>query len=156
MNKTGLTYSPRQIALATTRTTQPQWQPGLIPDEFSYNDVWRTLRKQKRTILLSAALAGGLALALCLLVTPKFRSVALIEINRESTDALGLDTYNRTSAEESPDGLETTMVTQTEANILRGSALAQQVTQQLGLENRKECSLRPGYFDRFAHALEHN
>ena len=156
MNKTGLTYSPRQTALAAPRSAPPQWQPGLIPDEFSYNDVWRTLRKQKRTILLSAALAGGLALSLCLLVTPKFRSVALIEINRESTDALGLDTYNRTSAEESPDGLETTMVTQTEANILRGSALSQQVTQQLGLENRKEFSLKPGYFDRFAHALGFN
>jgi capsular exopolysaccharide synthesis family protein len=106
------------------------------------------LRKQKRVIVTSVAVIGGLVLAACLIATPKYRSVATVEVNKENADALGLDSYDRAPVAESPDSLEAALATQTEASILRSDALALQVTEQLGIEKRKEFALKPGLFNR--------
>ena len=85
-----------------------------------------------------------LALAVSLLMTPKYESVSIIEVNKQHSDTLGLEGVSRTGGS---DSLDYNITVETQARALRSDSLAFQVAEQLGLEKRKEFSLADELLD---------
>src|SRR5438270_11275819 len=60
-------------------------------DDISFGELFHVLRKRKWIIVGCIALTMSLALAASLYMTPKYQASSKIEINKENSDALGLD-----------------------------------------------------------------
>jgi capsular exopolysaccharide synthesis family protein len=106
-------------------------------------DFWRILKRRQRIVVASMAVCLLLALLVSLLMSPNYESVSLIEVNKENSDILGLDAWQRGVS----DSLDYTLTLETQANVLRSDSLAFQVAEQLGLEKRQDFSLARGWFD---------
>jgi len=115
-------------------------------DEFSLAELLRILKRRQRSILECTLLCTLLALAVSLCMTTKYEGVAIMEVNKENSDTLGLSSLDRIDGGASSDSLEEMVTIETEANALQSPSLAFQVVQQLGLEKRKEFALQPGLF----------
>ena len=115
------------------------------PEEISFAELWRIVRRRQWTILICTVLCTLLALAASLYMTTKYESVATIEVNKENSDVLGLSRTDKIDG--GADGLEETVTLETEANALQSASLAFEVVEQLGLEKRKEFALAPGWLD---------
>jgi len=109
--------------------------------DFSLCDLWRLLRRRKRTLLATISTCLSLALGISLAMTPKYESTSIIEVNKENSDTLGLDALPAAS-----DTLDYSLTLETQAKALRSESLAFQVSEQLGLEKRKEFSLADDWF----------
>ncbi|MCU1315411.1 MAG: Protein-tyrosine kinase, partial [Candidatus Acidoferrum typicum] len=113
---------------------------------FSAHQIAHVVRRRKALIILSAFFMLGLAIAAWGILTPKYESVATLEINKEDTDALGLDTVSAASAAGSG-ALEFNITMGTHAKALETDSVALQVIQQLRLDQRPEFQWKPSSFD---------
>lgn len=113
-------------------------------DELSLPELWR-ICQLRRWIILGLTVAGFFAaLLLSLWMTPKYESRALLEVNKENSDTLGLDSLESMGGGGS-DSLDYNVTLQTQATALKSDSLLFQVTDQLGLEKRKEFAIKPGW-----------
>src|SRR6185312_13660734 len=113
-------------------------------DDISFSELFRVLQKRKLIIFGCIALMMGLALAASLYMTPKYEATAEMEINKENSDMLGLDDMTGMMGGGASDSLDYNVTLQTQAEVLQSDTLAFQVVEQLGLEKRKEFTLKPG------------
>ena len=120
--------------------------------DLSLLEFWRVLKRRQRTVAVTLAACLLLALVVSLLMTPKYESVSVIEVNKENSDLLGLDALQTAMS----DSLDYTLTLETQANVLRTDSLAFQVAEQLGLEKRKEFSLADVWFDAGLARAEQN
>ncbi len=120
--------------------------------DLSLRDFWRILKRRRRTVVASIAACLLLALVVSLVMTPKYESVSIIEVNKENSDILGLDALQTGVS----DSLDYTITLETQANVLRSDSLAFQVAEQLGLEKRMEPSLLSAWFDADRAQAEQN
>lgn len=111
--------------------------------DFSLRDFWVIFERRKKTIAGAIAICLLLALIVSLLMTEKYESVSVIEVNKENSDILGLDAVQTGIG----DSLDYAITLETQARALRSDSLAFQVAEQLGLEKRKEFSLAGAWFD---------
>ena len=127
----------RRGDLRFQRDTRPHFD-----EPFSIAEVLSVVRRRKLVILTCVAVGLLLALAASLAMTPKYASVSVIEINKENSDALGLDTA-MAALSEGADPLDHTITMQTDANALQSDTLALQVIDQLHLDTRPEFRWKP-------------
>ena len=118
--------------------------------DLSLRDLWRLLRRRKHMVMAATAACLLLALAVSLLMTPKYESVSIIEVNKQHSDTLGLDSLPSSAG----DSLDYTLTLETQVKALRSDSLAFQVAEQLGLEKRKEFSLADEWLDSDRARLE--
>jgi polysaccharide biosynthesis transport protein len=112
-------------------------------DQFSLAELWHILKRRQRSILVSMFIFTLLALAASLYMTTKYEGVAIMEVNKATSDTLGLSSLDRFGSGAAADSLEQMVTLETEATALQSPSLALEVVQQLGLEKRKEFSLQP-------------
>jgi len=108
-------------------------------DDFSFAELWRVLRK--RRWIIGGSVIGLLLMALLvsLVMTPKYESVSTVEVNKESSDMLGLDDMAGMAAGGgADDALDYNVTLQTQANVLQSDTLALDVVRQLDLEKHLE------------------
>ena len=110
-------------------------------DEFSLSELLHILKRRQRSILVCTLVCTLLALAASLCMKTKYEGVAIMEVNKENSDTLGLSSVDRIG-EAGSDSLEEMVTLETEATALQSPSLAFQVVQQLGLEKRKEFALQ--------------
>ncbi len=120
--------------------------------DLSLRDFWRILKRRKRIVVASIVACFLLALLVSLLMSPKYESVSVLEVNKENSDILGLDALQTGMS----DSLDYNITLETQANVLRSDSLAFQVAEQLGLEKRQEFSLASAWFDAGRAQAEHN
>jgi capsular exopolysaccharide synthesis family protein len=125
-------------------------RPG--PPDLSLRDFWRILRRRQRAVVASMAVCFLLALLASLLMSPQYESVSLVEVNKENSDFLNLDTWPTGVS----DSLDYSLTLETQANVLRSDSLAFQVAEQVGLEKRPEFSPARGWFDTGRALAERN
>lgn len=111
-------------------------------EDFSVQELWRTVKRRKRSILMWSLAFTLVALAASLYMTTKYEGVATLEVNKENSDMLGLSPTDRIDGAAS-DSLSETITLETEAAALKSPSLAFQVVEQLGLERRKEFASEP-------------
>jgi capsular exopolysaccharide synthesis family protein len=115
--------------------------PRVFPDvsaqkEAPVAEFWRVLHKRRVSISLWALGSFALAAAFTFAFAPKFRSTATVQVNKESSEAMGVDDLTGKKPDESP--LDFMVTLETDAAALKSDALALQVAQELNLERRPE------------------
>ena len=88
-------------------------------------------------MLATVAVCLGLAVVTCVFSTRKYQASGKIQIQKDSTDALGLDSMMG-AAESASDALDASIMLQTQADLLQSDTLALRVIQKLDLEHTKD------------------
>ncbi len=117
--------------------------PGEPPVEWTLGDLCAVLLRRRNWIIGAVVVGCALAVAWWLLATPRFRATAVIEVQKESHGAFGLEntTADKSSTDLS-DSFDETLALQTEMGVLESDAIALDVIQHTGLE------AAPDYFGR--------
>lgn len=113
------------------------------PEDLALSEIWSILWKRKLTLMVCMAGMLALALAVSLIMTPKYEAISVIEVNRDNADMLGLDHLEGMAGGIS-DSLDYSITQQTLARELQSDSLALEVAEQRGLE---EIPLKPGWLD---------
>src|ERR1700735_1313413 len=112
---------------------------GDPPAEWTLVDLFSALARRRPWILSALALSLALALAYWALATPRYRATAVIEMQKESHGAFGLE--NTTSDRQSTaisDSFDDNLTLQTEIGILQSDALTLDVIRRTGLESTSD------------------
>lgn len=124
-------------ALSTDLRLEPD--AGAQDDKIDLLEYWRILVKRRWTVLATVAMVMVIALVSTLLMTPIYRSVATLQIERNAAQVVQVGGVNNEAAEYGNDFQET------QIGLLKTRALAQRVVSQLGLvESRELDRLWPG------------
>lgn len=118
------------------------------PVEWTLGDLFAVLLRRRVWILASVALCCVLAIGYGLVVTPRYRATAILEVQRESHGAFGLEntTADKSSTDLS-DSFDENLALQTEMGILESDAIALDVIQRTGLEGTHDYfGARPSHF----------
>ncbi|HTZ59988.1 MAG TPA: polysaccharide biosynthesis tyrosine autokinase [Acidobacteriaceae bacterium] len=99
--------------------------------ELTLREIGIMLARRRGIILISVAVCFVLAIVALALSTRRYKSVGEIELQKDATASLGMQTDN---ADVPSDALEVNMLIQTQARILQSDSLALQVIQDLHLE----------------------
>jgi capsular exopolysaccharide synthesis family protein len=103
--------------------------------EWTLVDLLAIFRRRRRMIVACVLSTVTLAGLYCLLATPRYRATGQIEVDSDTSGALGLD--RGVSGEDAADNtvLATSMTLETDARILQSSTLALMVVKDLHLES---------------------
>src|SRR3954463_2694711 len=109
--------------------------PDKPQDELSFDEILQALRNQKKWIYGSVLGVFLLALAVSLIMTPKYEATATLEIDKDNTDAM--DALGGLASGGGDMGLDSSITLQTQASVLQSRTLALRVIAEQGLEKRK-------------------
>ena len=102
------------------------------PKEMTVQDLWGILSRRRGIILGVVLLTIAVAATLFATSTRLYMASAEIQVQKESADALSMDTMM--GAEPTSDAVESNVNLQTQAQILQSDSLALQVIKELNLE----------------------
>jgi succinoglycan biosynthesis transport protein ExoP len=120
-----LAYQPSQVVI-----TAPS-----PPPELTLREVGAMLTRRRGIIHVSICAFFLLAILALATSTRRYLSMGEIEVQKESTSALGIQTD---SADTPSDALEVNMIIQTQAQILQSDSLALRVIEDLHLEQTED------------------
>src|ERR1700691_2417780 len=103
--------------------------------ELTLREVGMMLTRRRAIIYVSLCAFFLLAILVLAASTQRYRSTGEIEVQKESTSALGIQTD---SADTPSDALEVNMIIQTQAQILQSDSLALRVIEDLHLEQTED------------------
>lgn len=112
------------------------------PQDLMLADVWTALRRRRQVILYTVGAFILLAILACLFMKPRYQSTETIQIEKEGSGPLGLETA---SGQGVPplDSLDYNTTIETQADVLTSDALAVRTIEDLGLE--KTYNYRPTF-----------
>jgi len=119
---------------------RPEFIPEFLPasasdNELTFASLGRILRR-RRTIfwgtLAVILIAGAVTFATS---TRLYKATAEIQVQKDTADALGLNSIMGASSESASDALDTNITIQTQAQVLQSDSLALQVIKELNLEH---------------------
>jgi succinoglycan biosynthesis transport protein ExoP len=100
-------------------------------DALTLLDLWRIVRRRRLVILGIMALLIGAAITLSILSTRRYQATGQIQVQKDSSDALGLDSLMGGEGAGATDALDANITLQTQAKILESQTLGLQVINQL-------------------------
>jgi succinoglycan biosynthesis transport protein ExoP len=115
--------------------------PMLPHKEMTIQDLWSILSRRRQIVLGVLLFAIGVTAALFATSTRLYKGSAVIQVQKESADALSMDTMM--GPESQSDAVDSNITLQTQAQILQSDSLALQVVRELNLENS------PDFHNRF-------
>jgi succinoglycan biosynthesis transport protein ExoP len=92
------------------------------------------LKRRRSLIILTTLFSVSIGALVCIFMTPKYEARGEIQVARQSSDELGLDSM-KSEGDGRADALEDNIALQTQAEILQSETLALRVIEKLGLEN---------------------
>ena len=105
--------------------------------ELTVKDIGSLLRRRRNTIGGTMLMAFVAAVLLCIFSTRRYESSGQLQVQKDSTDALGLQSMMMGS-EESSDALDANITIQTQASVLQSDTLALRVIEDLHLETTSD------------------
>ena len=106
--------------------------------EMTVADVLLILRRRKFIVLSVCLLCLGLAAIKCIFGTRRYESEASIQVQKEASDSLGIESALGSASEGASDALDYNITLQTQAKILSSDTLALAVIQKTGLESNDD------------------
>ncbi len=101
-------------------------------------DLLVIFHRRKRPIFLTAAFVFALAVLASVIMTRRYTAISVIQLDKSSSDSLGLDSLMGSAAGGASDALSVNVDLQTQANILQSEALALKVIKDLDLEQNED------------------
>lgn len=123
----------------STRSSVAHFRPMDVPVErpLTILDVWNIMRRRRTIILGTMAFCMVAVIVYCVASTRLYQAKARVEVQKESADALGLESII-SNPETGSDALEASITLQTQAELLQSESLALQVIKELDLEHAKD------------------
>lgn len=98
-----------------------------------------TILQRRRNIVLGIVISLFTATAIyCVICTRRYESTGTVQMQKESADAMGLDSLMSSASGGAGDALNANIDLQTQANILQSDTLALQTIKSLGLESTQD------------------
>ncbi|HEY3990286.1 MAG TPA: polysaccharide biosynthesis tyrosine autokinase [Acidobacteriaceae bacterium] len=111
---------------------------AMNPEELTIHGLLVILRR-RRAAILSIALACLLAaILLCIFMTRQYSAATTIQVQKSSSDSLGLGNLNNEGPTAPTDAVEESITMETQANILQSDSLALSVIKKLNLEQNPD------------------
>jgi succinoglycan biosynthesis transport protein ExoP len=131
--------TPRPASLSRESATPVEW---------TIADLFAVLTRRRVWIFSALALCCTIAIAYGIIATPRYRATAVIEMQKGSRGAFGLDnTTSDAQATTTSDSFDDNLTLQTEIGILQSDALALDVIHREGLEATPDYfAPRPSHF----------
>ena len=114
-------------------------QLNTLPDKDpTLRDLLRIFHRRKRSIALTASLVFLLSVCACVFMTRRYTAHSVIQLQKSSSDSLGLDSLMGAASGGASDSLSVNIDLQTQASILQSEALALKVIKDLDLEQNED------------------
>ncbi len=101
-------------------------------------DLLRIFHRRKRAIFVTASVVFLLSVCACVFMTRRYTASSVIQLEKSSSDSLGLDSLMGAASGGASDALSVNIDLQTQANILQSEALALKVVKDLNLEQNED------------------
>ena len=143
-------------ALATWRPIAPATGPTSASKDDTVLDlggVFRLLSRRRRWIFYSTGIFLALAGLLCVVMTPRYKATAQIELLKQDQGALipaGRNGQTPTGSPQGEDALDFSLSLQTAVSELQSDKLALRVIRELKLEDTKDFAYKPLIMTRAA------
>jgi succinoglycan biosynthesis transport protein ExoP len=111
--------------------TLPEKDPTL-------RDLLRIFHRRTRAIVVTASIVFLLAVCACIFMTRRYTATSVIQLQKSSSDSLGLDSLMGAASGGASDALSVNIDLQTQADILQSEALALKVVKDLNLEHNED------------------
>ena len=132
-----------QTDLYATRRQSEDLLSAYRERELTLSDLFQMFRRRHAIVYGATGVILVLGILLCALSTRRYQATGTIQVQKESSDGLDLDTL--TGGGGNPmDALASDINIQTQASILQSNELALRAIQKLGLENTPEFRPKPG------------
>jgi succinoglycan biosynthesis transport protein ExoP len=105
--------------------------------ELTLRDLLQMFRRRRMIVYGAAGVMFGLGILFCVLSTRRYEAAGTIQVQKESSDGLDLDTLTGTGSS-TVDALNADINMQTQASILQSDTLALRVIHNLKLEDTPE------------------
>ncbi len=112
-------------------STLPEKDPTL-------RDLLRIFHRRKRSVFVTASVVFLLSVSACAFMTRRYTASSVIQLEKSSSDSLGLDSLMGAASGGASDALSVNIDLQTQANILQSEALALKVVKDLNLEQNDD------------------
>ena len=112
-------------------STLPEKDPTL-------RDLLRIFHRRKRSVFVTASVVFLLSVSACVFMTRRYTASSVIQLEKSSSDSLGLDSLMGAASGGASDALSVNIDLQTQANILQSEALALKVVKDLNLEQNED------------------
>ena len=114
-------------------------QLNTLPDKDpTLRDLLRIFHRRKRAIVLTASVVFLLSVCACVFMTRRYTAHSVIQLQKSSSDSLGLDSLMGAASGGASDSLSVNIDLQTQADILQSEALALKVIKDLDLEQNED------------------
>jgi polysaccharide biosynthesis transport protein len=114
-------------------------QLNTLPDKDpSLRDLLRIFHRRRRVVFVTALSVFLLSVCACVFMTRKYTASSVIQLQKSSSDSLGLDSLMGAASGGASDSLSVNIDLQTQANILQSEALALKVVKDLNLEKNQD------------------
>src|SRR6202020_2814214 len=104
----------------------------------SLRDLLRIFHRRTRAIVVTTAVVFLLAVCACVFMTRRYTATSVIQLEKSSSDSLGLDSLMGAASGGASDALSVNIDLQTQASILESEALALKVVKDLNLEQNDD------------------
>jgi polysaccharide biosynthesis transport protein len=101
-------------------------------------DLLRICHRRKHAIFITASVVFLLAVCACVFMTRRYTATSVIQLEKSSSDSLGLDSLMGAASGGASDALSVNIDLQTQASILESEALALKVVKDLNLEQNED------------------
>jgi capsular exopolysaccharide synthesis family protein len=105
--------------------------------ELTVRDLLQMFRRRRAIVYCATGVILALGILLCVFSTRRYQATGTIQVQKESSDGLDLDTLTGAGGN-AVDALNADINIQTQASILQSNELALRTIQKLGLENTEE------------------
>ncbi len=119
------------LGVETNLNTLPDKDPTL-------RDLLRIFNRRRSAVFVTAVIIFMLAVCACVFMTRRYTANSIIQLEKSSSDSLGLDSLIGAASGGASDSLSVNVDLQTQANILQSEALALKVIKELNLEQNDD------------------
>jgi succinoglycan biosynthesis transport protein ExoP len=119
--------------LPSMRSTQTA-----VAQELTVKEIIHTLRRRRGVLISIMLVFLGLAIIYCACSTRRYEAWGQIQIQKESSDGLGLESMMSAAGDDASDALSANITLDTQASILQSDNLAMRVIKELKLEDTRD------------------
>lgn len=111
---------------------------SLREKELTLRDILLIYRRRRKIVYGTLLFFGALAAIYCTICTRRYEATGTIQVQKESSDSMGLDNLMGGDADSYSDPLNANINLQTQANILQSDTLALRTIQDLHMEGTQD------------------
>lgn len=110
--------------------------------ELTLGDLGVIYRRRRKVVYATICVIVVLAAIYCVVATRRYQATGTIQIQKESSDAMGLESMMSGAADGASDALQANIVIATQAAILQSDTLALKTIEDLHMEQTEDFKLR--------------